>query len=52
MSVCGVVPVAAIVPTFPSIVHIPALQMDYYCRVVYPFGIWEENKMVHTSKYE
>ena len=25
MAVCGVVPVASIVPIFPSIVHIPAL---------------------------
>ena len=25
MAVCGVVPVAAVVPLFPSIVHIPSL---------------------------
>ena len=39
MAVCGVVPVAAIMPVFPSIVHIPALQRDHYCvykhRVIY-----------------
>ena len=30
MTVCGVVSVAAIVPVFPSIVHIPVLQRDTY----------------------
>ena len=29
VEVCGAVPVAAIVPIFPSIVHIPALQRDH-----------------------
>ena len=30
MTLCGVVPVAAIVSVFPSIVHIPALQRGHY----------------------
>ena len=30
-AVCGVVPVAAIVPVFPSIVYIPALLRDHCC---------------------
>ena len=32
MAVCGVVPVAAVVSVFPSIVRTPALQREhYYC---------------------
>ena len=37
MAVCGVVPVAAIVPVFSFIVHIPALYRDHIavsCYVV------------------
>ena len=30
MEVWGVVPVAAVVPVFPSIVHIPALYRDHH----------------------
>ena len=30
VAVCGVVPVAAVMPVFPSIVHIPALYRKRY----------------------
>ena len=36
MAVCGVVPVAATLPVFPSIVPMPALQRDHFTAVI-PF---------------
>ena len=42
MAVCGVVPVAAMVPVFPSMVHMPALQRDHYCMLVLAWGLdWQ-----------
>ena len=42
VAVCGVVPDAAMVPVFPSIVHIPALYRDH-CRIRKPVCYLEVN---------
>ena len=57
VAICGVVPASTIVPIFPSIVHIPALQREHYYtstnnrkgRHIYLLSVSTSNSLVGAN---